>query len=144
MNIYNIFGYIYGKNLLFLVYACIASDLFVSIFSFLFLIFNFAMKQCPLQPKLLIDWNSAVLCFTFHIGVWTLARFVRPLQTTIRCVWGIWSGSNNRIMYHVFHRLTKKMILKKLKNASPTDFEADLETEYFFWGLVTVCPVPWD
>ena len=72
-----------------------------------------------------IDWNSAVLCFKrlFHIGVWTFARFVRPLLATTLYVWEIWSGSNNC-----------------------SDFEADLWPETgdfgFFWPKIKIKQVP--
>ena len=45
-----------------------------------------------LQPKFL---DRLKFCRT--VGVWTFARFVRPIWATILCVWKIWSGSNNRI-----------------------------------------------
>ena len=69
-----------------------------------------------------IDWNSAVL---FHIGVWTFARFVRPLLATILCVWEIWSGSNNRVyMYHWLAKMKRlhphKPPIKNTKNQTTT------------------------
>ena len=59
-----------------------------------------------------IDWNSAVLCFKrlFHIGVWTFARFVRPLLATILCVWEYFTGWQ------------KKKITKKKQSVSPHRF----------------------
>ena len=66
------------------------------------------LNYVQLQPKLL--WFKRL----FHIGVWTFARFVRPLLAIILCVWEIWSGSNNRMyMYHIFHWLAKKTDYQK-------------------------------
>ena len=81
-----------------------------------------------------IDWNSAVLCFKrlCHIGVWTFARFVRPLLATILCVWEmcVWSGTiTTYTMYHVFYWLAKQT---KNKTRHRAEFEADLETGDFF------------
>ena len=66
-----------------------------------------------------IVWNSAVLCFKWHIhiGVWTFARFVRPLLATILCIWEIWS-----LRIHVSHI---SMLAKNKKACHRTDFEAD-------------------
>ena len=66
-----------------------------------------------------IDWNSAVLCFKrlFHRGVWTFARFVRPLVATILGVWEIWSPHMTCTLYHIFLCWQKKP-----KNASPHRF----------------------
>ena len=72
-----------------------------------------------------IDWISAAPCFKrlVHTGVWTFARFVRPLLATILCTWEIWSGFNNRAyMYHVFHWCHR------------TDLKTNLSPETFFLG----------
>ena len=66
-----------------------------------------------------IDWNSAVLCFKrlLHIGVWTFARFVRPLVlATIRGIMGILSP-----VYHVFPCWQKQKDGRQ-KGASPHRF----------------------
>ena len=83
-------------------------------------LFNFlfgyeTMSNC--SQNCWIDWNAAVLCSKqiFHIGIWTFARFVRPLLAT---VWEMWYGSKNRVcMYNVFHWLAKKRLLPN--NVSP-------------------------
>ena len=50
-----------------------------------FLVCFFVVSYC--SQNCWIDWNSAVLCMYFfkcwHMGVWTFARFVRPLLATI-------------------------------------------------------------
>ena len=56
-----------------------------------------------LQPKLLDRLEfCAVFKWLFHIGVWTVARFVRPLLAAILCIWEMWSP-------HIF-LLAKKYI----------------------------------
>ena len=73
-----------------------------------------------------INWNSAVLCFKqlVHIGVWTFARFVRPLLATILCVWKL--GPR---VYNVSHismlAKQKRWPKKKKKKCHRTNFEAD-------------------
>ena len=74
----------------------------------------------------------------FHIGVWTVAWFVRPLLAAILCVWENWSGSNNPVyIYHVIYWFVKNKIppppppqkkkkKKKKKTCHRTDIEADL------------------
>ena len=65
-----------------------------------------------------INWNSAALCFKglFHIGVWTFARFVRPLLTSILCIWEICSP----FIQSRFSPLAKKTKKQKNKNKSVT------------------------
>ena len=60
-----------------------------------------------------IDWNSAVLCFKrhFYVGVWTFARFVKPLLATVLCVWEIWSGSNNHV--YMYNKILPNIFLFK-------------------------------
>ena len=84
-----------------------------------------------------IDWNSAVLCFKwlYNIGVWTFARFVRPLLATILCTWEIWSPHIQCIMY--FPVGQKKKMAEK-KSASPHRFLSWLMTRnwilfFLFW-----------
>ena len=87
------------KSLRFLVSACIASDLRISIFSFLFFI----------AAKIAVSIGILPCCVLNDFYTWTFAKFVRPLLATILCVWEIWSGSNNHVyMYHVLHWLAKK------------------------------------
>ena len=78
-----------------------------------------AMKRCPIAAKIARLIGNQPCCELntfFHIGVWTFARFVRPVLATIY-VWGIWSGSNNSVyMYHVFHWLAK---IKKITPPPP-------------------------
>ena len=71
------------KGLRFLVSVRVTSDLF-----------NLLRNDVQLQPKLLESIGILPRCVLndfFHIGVWTFARFVRPLLATILCVWQIWS-----------------------------------------------------
>ena len=108
----------------------------VSAFSVNFFLYYETMSNCSQNC-----WINFDCCFKrlFHIGVWTFARFVKPLLVTIICVWEIWSGSNNRVyMYHVFHWLAKKNIYiyilpKSKKHITAPIFNQKLKT--LFWGL---------
>ena len=88
--------------------------------------FVFAMKQCPIAA---IDLPHCALS-DFFTGVWMFARFVRPLLTTILCIWEIWS---TRIQYIPVFK--KKDGRKKAHHH--TDFEADRwpETGDFLWPI---------
>ena len=110
-----------------------ASDLRVSIFSFLFLFCCETMSNC--SQNCWIDWNSAVLCFKrfFSHRVWTFAWFVRPLLATTLCL-----GNLVPVMMCTCTCITSFIARqKKIKNQTHhhTDFEADLwpETRYFFF-----------
>ena len=90
------------------------------------------MSNCSQNCQ--IDWNFAVLCFKwlFHIGVWTFARFVRPLLATILYIWEIWSP---RIQCITYFPVGKKQQQQQQKTRHRIDFEADRwpETGDFFW-----------
>ena len=85
------------KSLWFLVFVRVTSDCALAFLVFFFLFF--AMKRCPIAAKiagLIGILPCCVLNDSITLGIWTFARFVRPLLATILCVWKIWSGSNNR------------------------------------------------
>ena len=52
-----------------------------------FFFFFFAMKQCPIAAKIAGSIGILPCCvWLFHIGVWTLARFVRLLSHHTLCM----------------------------------------------------------
>ena len=97
---------------------------------FLFFIFlNYeTMSNCSQNSW--INWNSVMLCFKrlFHIGVWTFARFVRPLLATILCIWELWSL---RIYAYIY--VSRISLLTKKKHVTAPILTNDQKPETFWW-----------
>ena len=86
------------KGLWFLVSACVASHPHVSSLRLLLFylcrplfVFSFCYETMSnYSQNCWVDWNSTCCVSTIYfIGVWTFARFLRPLSATILCVWTI-------------------------------------------------------
>ena len=123
------------KMFWFLVSARVASaPCRASAFLMFFLFCYETMSNC--SQHCWIDWNSAVLCFKrlFHIGVWTFARFVRPLLQPPYFI----QGKFGPRVYNVsrISLLAKKKKMAEKKARHHTDFEADRwsDTGDFFGG----------
>ena len=113
---------------------CMSPQTNVLAFLMFFFLCYESMSNC--SQNCWIYWNSAVLCFKrlFHIGVWTFARFERPLSITILCICEIWSLRIQCITYFPVGK--KKMAKENCITApilKPTD---DQKLETFLVGLI--------
>ena len=102
-------------------------------FNFLFFLYE---TMSNYSQDCWIDWNSAVLCFKrlFHIGVWTFARFVRPLLAHHTLYMGNLVPAYTMYRYHIFPCWQKKRLKRKNQARHRTDFESNRwpETGNFF------------